>query len=79
MPIIGPIPNINRTNFAEFFVCPNFSSIEFELVCFFLDFFFFMKYIVLQSNFKRFLCVIESEKTFQFNKICKGFKKDHIV
>jgi len=23
MPIIGPSPNIKRTNFAEFFVCPN--------------------------------------------------------
>ena len=23
IPIIGPIPNIKRTNFAEFFVCPN--------------------------------------------------------
>ena len=23
MPIIGPIPNINNINFAEFFVCPN--------------------------------------------------------
>ena len=23
MPIIGPIPNIKRINFAEFFVCPN--------------------------------------------------------
>ena len=22
MPIIGPIPNINSTNFAEFLVCP---------------------------------------------------------
>ena len=24
MPIIGPIPNTKSTNFAEFFVCPNF-------------------------------------------------------
>ena len=23
IPIIGPIPNIKSTNFAEFFVCPN--------------------------------------------------------
>ena len=23
IPIIGPTPNINRTNFAEFFVCPS--------------------------------------------------------
>jgi len=24
MPIMGPIPNTNSTNFAEFFVGPNF-------------------------------------------------------
>ena len=32
MPIIGPIPNTKRINFAEFFVCPILFSIKFELV-----------------------------------------------
>ena len=33
IPIIGPIPNINKINLAEFFVCPN------SLLAFFIDFF----------------------------------------
>ena len=79
MPIIGPIPKTKSTNFAEFFVWPNFWSFKFELDCFFLDFFFFMKDILLQSNVKRFWQVIGVEKIFQFNKIVIGVKKDRIV
>ena len=79
MPIIGPIPNTKRTIFAEFFVWPNFWSIEFELVCFFLDFFFFMKDILLQPDFKRFWYVIGFEKIFQIDKTYTGVKKDRIV
>ena len=47
MPIIGPIPKTNNTNFAEFFVWPNFWSFKFELVWFFFDFFFFMNGLLL--------------------------------
>ena len=36
IPIIGPIPNISNTSFAEFFVWPN-SSLSF-LITFFLFF-----------------------------------------
>ena len=42
IPIIGPIPNINKINLAEFFVCPNslgtFFLVIFEF--FFVVFFF---------------------------------------
>ena len=76
MPIIGPIPKTNSTNFAEFFVWPNFWSFKFELVCFFLDFFFLMKDILLQLDFKRFWYVIGFEIIFsKFNKIDIGIKK----
>ncbi len=33
IPIIGPMPNINNNNLAEFFVCPN------SLLAFCIDFF----------------------------------------
>ena len=75
MPIIGPIPKTKRTNFAEFFVWPNFWSLKFELVWFFFDFFFFMKDLLLQSDFRRFWYVIEFEIIFQFNKNDMGVKK----
>ena len=55
MPTIGPMPNIKRTNFAEFFVWPNSGTFFVNLVCVFLDFFFFMKNILLHYNFYRFL------------------------
>ena len=40
IPIIGPIPNINKTNFAEFLVWPNslFPVFEGDLIFFFIDF-----------------------------------------
>ena len=51
IPIIGPMPNINKINLAEFFVCPN-SLLDFliDLFGFFFDDFFFMKTILQQSN-----------------------------
>ena len=64
MPIIGPIPNTKSTIFAEFFVWPNCWSFKIDLALNFFDFFFFMNDILLQRNFKRFLCVIESEINF---------------
>ena len=79
MPIIGPIPNTKSTNFAEFLVWPNFWSFKFELVLIFFDFFFFMKHILLQFDFKRFWHVIGFEKTFQVDKTYMGVEKDHIV
>ena len=79
MPIIGPIPKTKSNNFAEFFVWPNFWPFEFKLVCFFLDFFFFMKDILLQFDFKRFWYVIGLEKIFQIDKTYMGVKKDRIV
>ena len=79
MPIIGPTPNTNSTNFAVFFVCPNFWSVELELVWFFLDFFFFMEDILLQRNFKGSWYVIEFEIILQFKEIYMGIKKDNIV
>ena len=79
MPIIGPIPKTNSTNFAEFFVWPNFWFFKYELVWFFFDFFFFMKNILLQRDFKRLWDVFEFETIFQFNEIDKGVKKDRIV
>ena len=58
-PIIGPIPNIKSTNFAEFFVSPIFFSFKTDLAEIFFDFFFFMKAILLQNNSKRFCFVFE--------------------
>ena len=51
IPIIGPIPNINKITLAEFFVCPN-SLLDFliDLFGFFFDDFFFMKTILQQTN-----------------------------
>ena len=43
IPIIGPIPNTKSTNFAEFFVWPNFWFLIFDSVLIFLGFFFFIK------------------------------------
>ena len=79
MPIIGPIPNTKRTNFAEFFVWPNFWSFEFDLAWIFFDFFFFMNDILLQRDFKRFWYVNEFEINFEFNKIKMWVKKDSDV
>ena len=51
IPIIGPIPNINKINFAEFFVCPNsLFSFLINFFGFFFDDFFFMKTILQQTN-----------------------------
>ena len=49
IPMIGPIPNTNKTNLAEFFVCPN--SLLDVLIIFFLLFFnfFFMNNILQQT------------------------------
>ena len=51
IPIIGPMPNINKINLAEFFVCPN-SLLDFliDLFGFFFVDFFFMKTILQQTN-----------------------------
>ena len=51
IPIIGPIPKINKINFAEFLVCPN-SLLSFfnNFFGFFFDDFFFMKTILQQTN-----------------------------
>ena len=76
---MGPIPNIKRTNFAEFFVWPNSWFLFVNLVFNFFDFFFFMNVILLQSDFKRFWYVIGFEMIFQFNKIDMRVKKDRIV
>ncbi len=46
MPIIGPNPNMNRTNLAEFFVWPNSVFLFVAFFLFFLDFLFFMKIIL---------------------------------
>ena len=75
MPIIGPIPKTNSTNFAEFFVWPNFWSFKFELVWFFFDFFFFMNDILLHRKFKTLSNAFEFEMIFQFNKIYMELKK----
>ena len=49
-PIIGPIPNINKINFAEFFVCPNsFFSFLIIFFGFFFEDFLFMKIILQQT------------------------------
>ena len=51
IPIIGPIPNINKINLAEFFVCPNSLLGSFiDFFGFFFDDFFFMKTILQHTN-----------------------------
>ena len=51
IPIIGPIPNINKINLAEFFVSPNLLLPFFiNFFGFFFDDFFFMKTILQQIN-----------------------------
>ena len=51
IPIIGPIPNINKINLAEFFVCPNsLLSFLINFFEFFFDDFFFIKIILQQTN-----------------------------
>tara|TARA_B100001093_G_scaffold129625_1_gene122233 strand:- start:127 stop:357 length:231 start_codon:yes stop_codon:yes gene_type:complete len=51
IPIIGPIPNINKINLAEFFVCPNsLLSFFINFFRFFFDDFFFIKIILQQTN-----------------------------
>ena len=52
IPIRGPIPKIKSTNFAEFFFCPKSCFFIFDFVWTFLDFFFFMKNILLHRNLK---------------------------
>ena len=54
MPIIGPIPNMKITNFAEFFVLPNSLFFLFDLVLIFFDFLFFMMIILLHCNYQDF-------------------------
>ena len=51
IPIIGPIPNINKINLAEFFVWPNLLlSFVIKFFGFFFDDFFFMSIILQQNN-----------------------------
>ena len=51
IPIIGPMPNINKINLAEFFVCPNSLLASFiDFFGFFFDDCFFMKTILQQTN-----------------------------
>ena len=51
IPIIGPIPNINKINLAEFFVWPNLLlSFVIKFFGFFFDDFFFMNIILQQYN-----------------------------
>ena len=51
IPIIGPMPNINKINLAEFFVCPNsLFSFLINFFGFFFDDFFFMRTILQQLN-----------------------------
>tara|TARA_S200000501_G_scaffold51242_1_gene41147 strand:- start:287 stop:517 length:231 start_codon:yes stop_codon:yes gene_type:complete len=51
IPIIGPMPNMNNINLAEFFVCPNsLESFFINFRGFFFDDFFFMKTILQQTN-----------------------------
>ena len=51
IPIIGPMPNINKINLAEFLVCPNSLLASFlNFLGFFFDDFFFMKTILQQTN-----------------------------
>ena len=47
IPIIGPIPNINKINLAEFFVCPNsFETFFLVIFEFFFVVFFFINSIL---------------------------------
>ena len=64
IPIIGPIPNKKSTNFAEFFVWPNSWFFLLDLGWIFLDFFFFMKAILLHCDFKKLWNVDESKIFF---------------
>ena len=51
IPIIGPIPKINKINLAEFFVCPNsLFSFFINFLEFFFDDFFFMGTTLQQTN-----------------------------
>ena len=51
IPIIGPMPNINKINLAEFFVCPNsFLAFFINFFGFFFDDFFFIKTTLQQTN-----------------------------
>ena len=53
IPIIGPIPNINRINLAEFFVWPKSWFFLFDWARIFFEFFlFFMRNILLHNIFK---------------------------
>ncbi len=61
---MGPIPNINKTNFEEFFVCPIASFFLFELGRIFLDFFFFMKDIILHNFLKNLNMLLNLKNTF---------------
>ena len=51
IPIIGPIPNINKINLAEFFVCPKV-LLSFLIIFFgfFFENFFFIYPILQQIN-----------------------------
>ena len=51
IPIIGPIPNINKISLAEFFVWLNsFFSFFINFFVFFFDFFLFIEIILQQTN-----------------------------
>ncbi len=51
IPIIGPMPNINKINLAEFFVCPNSLLVSFlDFFGFFFDDFFFIITTLQQTN-----------------------------
>ena len=52
IPIIGPIPKINKISLAEFFVWPNLLLLLFFIIdfWFFFDDFFFMGIILQQTN-----------------------------
>ena len=74
MPIIGPIPKIKRTNFAEFFVWPNSLFFLFDLVLIFFVFLFFMKDILLHRNFKNFRNLSKSLKKIPLES---NLSRDH--
>ena len=78
MPIIGPIPKTKSTNFAEFFVWPNFWSFKFELVCFFFDFFFFMLIYYYNSTLKDFDMLLGLKNFLNWRNLY-GSQKDLIV
>ena len=51
IPIIGPMPNINKINLAEFFVCPNSLLASFlNFFGLFFDDFFLIRIILHQTN-----------------------------